>query len=101
MHWSKDAYKKNTKQHLHGGKRERKDSLILADEDDIDMITSSGDEAHSEPTLEDNQIVSDFKIPKIEFDLFVGSIHVGNYEPAHFRGTPSSQGRASPLSTRD
>jgi hypothetical protein len=32
MYWSKDAYKKNTKQHLHGGKRERKDSLLL-DED--------------------------------------------------------------------
>ncbi len=90
MHWSKDAYKKNTKQHLHGGKRERKDSFLFADEDDIDMISSSGDEAQSEPNLEANQIVSDFKIPKIEFaDFFVGSIYVGNYEPAHFRGTPS------------
>lgn len=37
MHWYKEAYKRNTKQHIHGGKRELQGSYaaqgLYADED--------------------------------------------------------------------
>ena len=41
MHWYKEAYKKNTKQHLHGGKRERLGSNCLAHLDLEDDLNAS------------------------------------------------------------
>ena len=35
MHWCKESYKKNTKQHLHGGKRERLGSFCQVDQPEL------------------------------------------------------------------
>ena len=55
MHWYKEAYKKNTKQHLHGGKRELKGAQGALDqdhfEDEIEANTSDVE-------FDESQIVS-------------------------------------------
>ena len=55
MHWYKEAYKKNTKQHLHGGKRELKGAHEALDQDRY------GDEIEanmSDVEYDESQIVS-------------------------------------------
>jgi len=45
MHWYKEAYKKNTKQHLHGGKRERLGSNCLVHLDLEEDLNASDHDA--------------------------------------------------------
>ena len=45
MHWYKEAYKKNTKQHLPGGKRERLGSNCSAQLDLDDDLNASDHDA--------------------------------------------------------
>lgn len=42
MHWNKDAYKRNTKQHLRGGKRELQHAYYLGEQDDSDATYHAG-----------------------------------------------------------
>ena len=43
MYWYKDAYKKNTKQHLHGGKRERLGSNCAQEDYEEDLYAIEPD----------------------------------------------------------
>ena len=61
MHWYKDAYKKNTKQHIHGGKRERQGSLCqidYSDEDYDSFEADSKEQTFAEDIDKELQIVS-------------------------------------------
>ena len=55
MHWYKEAYKKNTKQHLHGGKRELKGAQGALDQDHYDDVFEANT---SDMEYDESQIVS-------------------------------------------
>ena len=55
MYWYKEAYKKNTKQHLHGGKRELKGAQGALGQDHYDDVFEANT---SDMEYDESQIVS-------------------------------------------